>query len=1043
MARKTSLTQFDFSGGELPPLKTGRTDDPIYSSSLEEAYNTIPRVEGPIMNRPGTERLISANSFTGSTRIIPLDPVLGQGVLLEFTDGSIRVIEPQGYGVPADPGLVSGAGSGFTDAVTAKTVTVTGSGVGQTGSTIYYANGVYNYYNTVADQEWYRRYVSATEYYELNYYLDNSPSTKPWGSFSHVDTSSGSAVTTTLYGFVSPFAWEHWQTIESGAGSHPTPDPVRTITVSAVAGTLSAYSEAEIPEIRYTFSGDTIYLTHPEHPPAILYKDASDAWQYSAIDFKVAPLNPKDVVNSDIQLTLTDYDYEVSLYIKSANFSTYNPGDHISYKHNGEYILAEFVEQDGSEVTRAIVKPVRSVVTGLDPAALIELQTSATFSYLGAGILRTLSTNKAVFSKELEGSYIRFVDIEDDGVGVVVKWAKIETYIGTDIAGSGFYYNEGVIPTGLTSAVFEVDSVTYAASPGVLLDVTDFVEYDQVDGVSAVAYDTTSGILNDTYVESDVAVFDLSEVSGVSVGNDIGRTLQIIINDTVLTGVIVADGGNTTTKARVVFDGPIPYTKGAVMGNGGVSKDWQLGAFYTGNYPAAVAIFSQRLIFGGTHTHPETVWSSEIDSYFNFSPVTVNNQVLSTTGFSVTLGGPRLSKIRWIYSGSQLLVGMEGSLWMISSSEGVYTAFTAHPRKQAEIGSIIPPVQIGVILLLVHASGRQIHQVKYQDQSKSYDIDDGSVIPNHLFNQIGQEISDIVIQNAPNPIIWVTRADGLLCSLIPSWSSRATVYGLSKHTIGSGVTAVTDTLVDELAGTVVDELAEIISADGFISSVTEGMGSVAATASLYDTSSGREQLYLISSRGLARYIERVSFNYEPDTAEDRTEMMYLDSATVRSVDTPKTVWSEFEDYSGETITVVADGVLIAKDTSFTGTDYTLSVAASQVIIGYSYTSRIRSLPVSTTGVSGNSGTQGRIVRHSGIIVRMKSTLSMSHGSELTGLIAENFENNDDILNGTDLHTGDVRLSFHGDRGRRSQYYVQQTDPYPMQIVSITEDVEFE
>ena len=257
------------------------------------------------------------------------------------------------------------------------------------------------------------------------------------------------------------------------------------------------------------------------------------------------------------------------------------------------------------------------------------------------------------------------------------------------------------------------------------------------------------------------------------------------------------------------------------------------------------------------------------------------------------------------------------------------------------------------------------------------------------------------------------------------------------------MTAETDTIVDELAGDVVDELAVILSADAYIPLIVEGEGSVVATAVLYDAASGREQLYTISNRGLIRFVDRLSFNYEPDTATDRTEMLYLDSATVRSVDTPKTVWSEFEGYADETITVMADGVLIAKDTTFSGPDYTLATAASQVIIGYSYNSRMRSLPVSTTHVSGNTGNQGRIVRHSGIIVRVKSTLNLSHGSELTALIAEDFSNNDDILDGTNLHTGDVRLAFHGDRGRRSQYYIQQGDPYPMQILSITEDVEFE
>jgi hypothetical protein len=1036
--KKSPVTQFDFSGGELPPVKHGRTDDPLYSKSVEEAYNMIPRIEGPVFNRPGTERLFTANTRIGSTRLIPLDPILGQGVLLEFSDDSIRILQPPPYGVPADPGTISGPGTGFEEVVSSKTVTVSGAG---SGSSFNEANGVYNYYNTVGNDEWYRLYISPTLYYELNYQLVNSDVfVSPYDQINQVDLSTGSAVTDSVYFYgYNQFGlvYDGWFSSNFSLYGNPPTSVVRSVVVETVAGFLDVYKEQEIADIRYTFSGDTIYLTHDQHPPAILYKDASDIWQYEVITFTNGPYNPPSSDDSDIQLTLEDFQFRVSLYIKGVDFSSYSPGDYISYKYNGEYVLSVFESLDGTETDRAIVKPVKSVVTDLSPAARIEAQpTGATFSYIGAAGVPVVSTDKSVFSSELEGSWLRFVDIASTGKGTSVTWVQLETYLGTDVAGSGFYFHGGVNPA-------EVDVFSYDASPGALVIVTDFTEYERVDGVSVTPFTDAVGTINDTYVESSRDLFNLVVDAGETSGVDLGRQIQVVLEDTVLSGYIVADGSSSPTKARVVFDSAMPYTGGDRMANGGVAETWRLGAYYTGNYPSAVAIFSQRLILGGTPSHEETVWSSEIDQYFSFSPVNSNNETLANTAFSVTLGGTRLSRIRWIYSGAQLLVGMEGSLWMVSSTEGVYSAQTAHPRKQSEIGSILPPVQVGVILLLVHASGRQIHQLRYDDQAKSYDIDDGSVIPNHLFQQIGQEVVDILIQNAPNPIVWVTRADGLLCSVIPSWSGQKTLYGLSQHGIGSKVIPVEDTLVDELGVGVVDELGSLIGADSYLVSLVEGSGSVVATAALYDALSGREQLYVISNWGLLRFVDRLSFNYDPDTAQDRTEMLFLDSATVRSDTTPKTVWTEFSDYAGETVTVVADGVLVAKNTTFTGPDYTLSEAASQVIIGYSYSSRIHSLPATLTQVAGNNGTQGRVLRHTGVLARIKNTLNLEHGSDLDELIPENFENNDDILNGTDLFTGDARLAFHADRGRRTQYYIQQSDPYPLQILSVTAETEHE
>lgn len=79
-------------------------------------------------------------------------------------------------------------------------------------------------------------------------------------------------------------------------------------------------------------------------------------------------------------MTLDDFDFQVSIHVAGTNFSSRTSGDFISYKHNGEYVLSTFVSVDGSDNSRAIVKPVKSVATGIDKKVRIEaIASGATF----------------------------------------------------------------------------------------------------------------------------------------------------------------------------------------------------------------------------------------------------------------------------------------------------------------------------------------------------------------------------------------------------------------------------------------------------------------------------------------------------------------------------------------------------------------------------------------------------------------------------------------------------------------------------------------
>jgi hypothetical protein len=1030
MAKQAPLTQYDFSGGELPPEQYGRTESPRYGRSIAESLNVIPSQEGPIKSRPGTERLMKAGSNVGNSRAIPLEPILGRGFILEFSDNAIRVVKPQPYGADFDAGFASGG--------SARTVTVRGSGV---GSTFDEANGIYIYSHTTDLVEFYRLTVSDTLYYEIDYNTGVLTYDTPFGSITQVDVRSGTEARSQVYyygqsaGGVDFSAWFSADIPTYGNG--PNEDPERVVVVDSVVATTRYFKESEIPDIRYTFSGSTIFLTHEKHAPCVIYRDKAGAWQFADIPFENGPYDPIDPTKKHIQLTMADFVYKLSLHIKGVDFSSFAPGDWISYRVKGEYVLAEFESLDGTETDRAIIKPVKSVVTGLDASAKLEYIAEATpapqYTNLGIVAASVLQTNLSVFSTEIESSYIRFEDIEATGKGATVKWAKVEKYIGNDTAGSGFYNHGGVNPA-------EVDIVSINDTVGL---ITTFTEYGQVDGVSTQPFSVSAGVLNSTSVSADEDLFDLFVSGATSYGRDLGRHIQVVLDDVVMSGYIVADATNTAQKAQVVFDRAIPYLRGEMV-NEGIADEWRLGSFYVDNNPTSIGIFAERLVLGGTPSHTKTFWSSSINDYYSHSPRTSDNRILATTAFSITLGGPRLSKIRWIHpGGSQLLIGMEGSIWMVSLANGIYSATTAIPRQQSEVGSILPPVELGSTLFLVNAPGRQIYQIKYDDNAKSFQIDDGLVVPNHPFANAGEEIVELVTQNAPRKILWLRQANGGLVSIVPSWSGGETVYGLTRHSLGTDVAAVDDFIEDELGVLVTDEAGDPVNSASYQSVAIAGFSSVVAMCALYDSSAGREHLYISFSYGPNRYLHRLAFDYNP-TAASRDKMLFLDSATIRNSQTAKATWDEFSGYGGEEVTVVADGVLVTKaQVSISASELVLQNPASHVIVGYTFKAWIRSLPFTTMRNYGNNGMQGRILRLVGVLIQLRNTLGISVGTDADNLDYEDFDHNKDIMDGVNFFTGAAELNFHQDRSRTVQYYLEQNDPYPMEIESVTVEAEYE
>jgi len=87
---RSSVPLTDFSGGEISPVLTGRSDWQGYAKSLQTLENWVPYSTGPVTTRPGSKYLGLTKS--GAAAVIVCFQVSdGEAYLLEFTASLLRI----------------------------------------------------------------------------------------------------------------------------------------------------------------------------------------------------------------------------------------------------------------------------------------------------------------------------------------------------------------------------------------------------------------------------------------------------------------------------------------------------------------------------------------------------------------------------------------------------------------------------------------------------------------------------------------------------------------------------------------------------------------------------------------------------------------------------------------------------------------------------------------------------------------------------------------------------------------------------------------
>ena len=408
-------------------------------------------------------------------------------------------------------------------------------------------------------------------------------------------------------------------------------------------------------------------------------------------------------------------------------------------------------------------------------------------------------------------------------------------------------------------------------------------------------------------------------------------------------------------------------------------------------YPAAVTFFDDRSVWGGNNSSPDTIWFSEVG---NYEKVGLGSSSATADGpFSLNLSARKVNEINWLASGRRLLAGTGGAEWWLSgpSDSEPITYSDKIARKDSDWGSSnVKPVEIGDTVFYIQKNKNTIREMQWDDTQSKYASRNLSVLADHLFK--GYEIQEMAFQQSPYQILWCIRDDGVLLGL---------TY-MPEHEVLAWHYHMTDGEFESCA---------VIPGTDY-----------------------EDHLYVVVKRtidgSIKRYVERLNSFTDitalADAKINHSGLTYEGTAT--------TTISGLDHLEGETVAILADGVVVDNKTVSSGS-ITLDAAAEKVHIGLGFNADLETHDMGAQDQREGSMV-GRIKRITNTIIDLKDSQGGQFGPDADNLNDIHYDDTTALSSGP---TDD--MEFPGGHSKTATVFIRQSDPLPITVRAIT--VEFE
>jgi hypothetical protein len=724
---------------------------------------------------------------------------------------------------------------------------------------------------------------------------------------------------------------------------------------------VSPYTETQLFQIQFKEINDVVYLVHPELAPRKLSRLAATNWTLTEVEWVYPPL-------------LDENDTTTTLQIPAVGSGSLVTGRTYKIVSVG---TSNFVAVGAASNTVGVVFTATGTTAGTGTA----LQTT------GAGA--SIVSSSSLFVAGHVGAYFELkhlreaakveIDISgsagtttSDVIRVKGEWALVT---------SERWYGELKVQRSLDNGTTWETFRTFTARSDRNVNVSGNQE-------TAAQFRLVFTAAGDPY--------GASAWTGTAPTNYVKARAALEVADAYIAGLvkITAVGSGTSATCTILAEVEASTT----------TKIWSEGAWSTvRGYPRSVALYEQRMIYGGTATKPTTIWGSVTADFDNFA-----YSEFDDAAFAYHIAATEQNPVQWIATLDYINVGTSGGEFSARSGNGEepLTPSNMAVRGGTNYGSEFQrALKVDDAMIFLQRQGSRIRELFEQspyvntNDRRSSDL---TLLAEHM-TETGVVQMDFA--RLPDGQLYVIRGDGRMA--VCTYNREQNITAWARY-------------------------------------ITPG--SFQSVACVYGTPA--DTVYVIVRRiinnSIKRYVEVFTANLA-----DKTQGVFMDSAKTYSFGSPSTSCTGLDHLEGERVSVVADGAVVSNAFSgegavltVSGGQITLPTAATTVRVGAAYGGKLKPMKLDLLMANGTS--QGRKRRISEVVVRFKDTLGGKVGTASNQVLTDPqfsetipFRTTSTPMDQSPpLFTGDVPVTWQGNADFSGDIQVTQNDPLPMTVLGI-------
>lgn len=198
--------------------------------------------------------------------------------------------------------------------------------------------------------------------------------------------------------------------------------------------------------------------------------------------------------------------------------------------------------------------------------------------------------------------------------------------------------------------------------------------------------------------------------------------------------------------------------------------------FNNGNYPGAVGIWNQRMLFAKLKNDPNKFLGSCVGAFQDFTNTYLNG---ANEALSLTLNSGTNDTITDIVPLDDLMLLTESKAWRVTGMTP--SNMKAYIESYSGSSGINPAVSQKSILY-VDSSKNTIRNFIYSYELNGYSGQNLDILSRDLFD--GYNINNVTLKNAPYSVFYCTRNDGTLLGL--TYLKEENIYAWHSHTTSGG-----------------------------------------------------------------------------------------------------------------------------------------------------------------------------------------------------------------------------------------------------------------